>query len=169
MLDNFEKHQATATVEPGVDVIKAGEKPPTFIHQQDLNNRVMNELLPLHEEWAKVKLVPSAAFGLRIYHQGNTLAWHVDRVDTHVISCIFHVARDVDEPWPIHIEDNDGVLHQADLQPGEMLFYESARLTHARPTPMKGRYYTSLFIHYRPVVIYIYIYICNEFRYDLFI
>ena len=66
------------------------------------------------------------------------------------MSCILHVARDVDEPWPIMIENNDGVMHSVDLQPGQMLFYESARLMHGRPTPMKGKYYTSVFIHYKP-------------------
>ena len=37
-----------------------------------------------------------------------------------------------------------------DLQPGQTLFYESAKCIHGRPTPMKGRYYTSVFLHYRP-------------------
>ena len=34
--------------------------------------------------------------------------------------------------------------------PGEMVWYESARLIHSRQWPMKGRYYDNIFIHYRP-------------------
>ena len=32
-----------------------------------------------------------------------------------------------------------------------MLFYESAKCMHGRPTTFKGSFYASLFIHYVPV------------------
>eukprot|EP00951_Prasinocladus_malaysianus_P043588 scaffold546779_cov37-Prasinocladus_malaysianus.AAC.2 len=32
-----------------------------------------------------------------------------------------------------------------------MMFYESAKSYHQRSVPMNGRYYASIFIHYRPV------------------
>ena len=41
-------------------------------------------------------------------------------------------------------------MHALTLQPGQMVFYESAKLYHARMTPMLGRHYGSLFIHYAP-------------------
>lgn len=31
-----------------------------------------------------------------------------------------------------------------------MLFYESAKCMHGRPSPLKGRYYSSIFIHFLP-------------------
>ena len=37
------------------------------------------------------------------------------------------------EPWPIVIEGYDGRSVEVDLQPGEMLFYESAKCIHGRP------------------------------------
>ena len=37
------------------------------------------------------------------------------------------------------------------LEPGDMLFYESAKCMHGRPRPFKGKYYSSIFIHYLPV------------------
>jgi hypothetical protein len=40
-----------------------------------------------------------------------------------VISSIVHIAHDYtndDEPWPIEIEDHDGVLHAVDLKMGEV-------------------------------------------------
>ena len=38
-----------------------------------------------------------------------------------------------------------------DLKPGQLLLYESAKCTHGRPRTFRGHWYTSLFIHYRPV------------------
>lgn len=75
---------------------------------------------------------------------------HTDHVGTHVVSSIVHVDRDTDEPWPIVIEGLDGVTMEVDLQPGEMLFYESAKCVHGRPRPLNGNWYSSLFVHYRP-------------------
>jgi len=57
------------------------------------------------------------------------------------------------EPWPLVIESLDGLSREVSLEPGQMLFYESAKCIHGRPRPMvggDGSYYTSLFIHYRP-------------------
>ena len=76
---------------------------------------------------------------------------HCDRIDTHVISSIVHIDNESDEPWPLHIEDHEGVLHQVVLEPGQMLLYESATCPHARPTPFRGEHYGSLFVHFRPV------------------
>ena len=105
----------------------------------------------MHETWSGVPLEPTYAFGLRVYRRGNVLLRHVDRIETHIISGIMHVDRQVDEPWPIHIINNTGHEHAVDLKPGQMLFYESARLAHHRPTPLKGDWYASLFVHFRPV------------------
>ncbi len=37
------------------------------------------------------------------------------------------------------------------LEPGQMLFYESAKCLHGRMTELKGKFYSSVFVHYRPV------------------
>ena len=90
------------------------------------------------------------SYGVRVYRNGSTLVNHVDRSETHVISCIFHIAHDLDEPWPLEIEDHDGVVHAVNMEPGDMVMYESAKQYHARMTPMRGKHYGSLFIHYYP-------------------
>ena len=36
------------------------------------------------------------------------------------------------------------------MEPGDMVMYESAKQYHARMTPMRGKHYGSLFIHYYP-------------------
>ena len=56
----------------------------------------------------------------------------------------------MEEPWPLVIIDNTGIEHSVVLQPGEMLFYESARLAHGRPRPFNGSYFASMFVHYTP-------------------
>ena len=75
-----------------------------------LNQEVLQELQPLHEEWAGVDLIPSIAYGLRVYQNGSSLTMHTDRLETHVVSSILHVDRDYgdQEPWPIVIEGVDG-------------------------------------------------------------
>jgi hypothetical protein len=69
-----------------------------------------------------------------------------------VISSIVHLVHDEDsEPWPIDIEDHDGTLHSIALQPGQMLFYESSKCLHGRMKTFHGKYYGSIFLHYKPV------------------
>eukprot|EP00730_Choanoeca_flexa_P002753 TRINITY_DN11163_c0_g1_i1.p2 TRINITY_DN11163_c0_g1~~TRINITY_DN11163_c0_g1_i1.p2 ORF type:complete len:361 (+),score=51.14 TRINITY_DN11163_c0_g1_i1:1345-2427(+) len=138
--------------EAHVNILRTDDpsKKPVFLDIQRHTRDILAEMKPLHEEWADVELEPTFAFGLRVYQQGNVLKKHVDRLATHVISSIVHIASDVDEPWALVISDNQGVEHAVSLRPGQMLFYESAKLPHARPIPMKGRYYTSVFVHYKP-------------------
>ena len=77
---------------------------------------------------------------------------HIDKTAAHVVSAILHVDHSDDaEPWPLVIEDFDGVTQEVVLDKGEMLFYESAKCLHGRMTSLKGRYYGSIFLHYQPV------------------
>jgi hypothetical protein len=68
---------------------------------------------------------------MRAYRRGASLAFHADRVDTHIISGILHVDHQYDDPehgtWPIEIEGHDGQRHAVELKPGQMLLYESAK------------------------------------------
>ena len=36
------------------------------------------------------------------------------------------------------------------MKKGEMMFYESAKCLHGRPRTFVGKFYSSLFIHYKP-------------------
>ena len=49
-----------------------------------------------------------------------------------------------------YVEDILGEVHEINLEPGELLLYEGARLVHGRPWPFVGDYYVGLFLHYRP-------------------
>jgi len=128
-----------------------GGEQANWVDIGSLSTEVMNELTPLHEAWAGVELDPVIAYGLRVYQEDNNLLMHVDKSADHIISSIFHVGHDDDsEPWPLVIEGFDGKTAEVTLEAGEMLFYESAKCLHGRPTKFKGEWYSSLFIHYRP-------------------
>jgi hypothetical protein len=78
---------------------------------------------------------------------------HVDISKTHIISCILHVDHDDDpesEPWPIVIEDFQGNTNEVVLESGDLLFYESSKCLHGRPKKFKGKWYSSIFVHYYP-------------------
>jgi len=133
------------------DVCQETDADPFFINDDKMNQEILNELLPLHEAWAGVELVPNNAYGLRVYRNGTNLLMHLDKMQTHVISSILHVDHgENDEPWPIVIEDFHGNTNEVYLESGDMFFYESSKCVHGRPTKMKGEYYSSLFSHYYP-------------------
>ena len=131
---------------PGLD--------PKFAHIGPLQREVHEDLQALHEAWGGMDLRPTSAYGIRLYQNGSSLVMHHDKVHTHVISSIVHIGHEYDdpnEPWPIEIEDHYGNLHAVNLQPGDMLFYESAKCLHGRMRTFRGRHYSSIFLHYQPV------------------
>jgi hypothetical protein len=90
-------------VENSRSVKKLDENPldlPYMIPNEHLNQRALDELLPIHEAWAGVKLIGNNAYGLRVYRNHSNLQMHLDETTTHVISSILHVGHDPDgEPW----------------------------------------------------------------------
>jgi hypothetical protein len=76
---------------------------------------------------------------------------HKDIAQTHVISCIYHIASSEDaKAWPIVIEDYVGNTNAIVLKPGDLVLYESAKNCHGRPYAFDGSWYTSVFVHYYP-------------------
>ncbi|MDG1265217.1 MAG: 2OG-Fe(II) oxygenase, partial [Ilumatobacter sp.] len=124
---------------------------PDFIDIEDIKGQFHLALQSIHEDWSGQELKPTAIYGLRVYRNGQTLLPHTDTLETHVISSIVHIAHDTAEPWPLWITDLLGNEHEIVLEEGEMLLYESARCPHARPQPLNGSAYCSLFVHYQPV------------------
>ena len=120
----------------------------------ELNSELKNEIhkvlkKPL-EKWSNTSLEPTFVYGIREYKEGAVLEPHRDRKDTHIISAIINIDQDLDESWPLIIEDHFYRKHEVYLEPGEIIFYESARLLHGRPTPLKGRSFANIFCHYTP-------------------
>jgi prolyl 4-hydroxylase len=128
------------------------DAPPALFHDDEgFNDDLLERLRPIHEEWCGLKLEPSSCYGFRVYLPGAYLHNHVDCEGTHIVSSAICVDRDVWVPWPLHLVDIDGKGRDVDLEPGEFVLYESARIPHGRPTPLKGRFHVGLFLHYRPV------------------
>jgi len=125
--------------------------PALYFEDREFNTALSHELQPLHEAWSGMKLAESACYGIRVYQRGTFLYNHVDHTDTHIISSTICVDHRLASRWPLYIEDIDGNGHQIDLDPGEMVFYEGARLRHGRAYPLQGDYYASIFVHYRPI------------------
>lgn len=124
----------------------------TFMMQlsQPVLTSVKESLQPLAEAWSGIQLAHTSTYGVRRYTNNSWLVAHLDRLGTHVISAILNVGQSVEEDWPLFIKDNDGGDHRVVLAPGEMVWYESARLVHGRMKHFRGEYFDNLFIHYRP-------------------
>ncbi len=111
---------------------------------------VHNSLRRTMEQWTNTALTPTYVYGIRRYLRGSTLKVHRDRSSSHVLGATLNIAQQVDEEWPLVIEDHGFRRHEVALQPGEMLLYESERLPHGRPKPLRGAFYAGVFAHYRP-------------------
>jgi len=152
LFTRFHKMLPTAQLESSAQELSGviGENHALFFPQEELNYEVLHALKPMFEEWAGVELEPTSVYGVRVYRDGSILRDHLDVLETHVISGILHIASDVDEPYEIQIEDGKGKMGSVNLKEGDLMFYESAKCYHQRKIPMKGRYYASIFMHYRP-------------------
>ena len=127
------------------------QKQPSLVYfDSHMNTYLHNTLQPIHEEWCGKKLIPTSCYGMRKYLSGSYLYNHVDRTETHVISSTLCIHNDLDERWPLYIEKRPREYgYEVDINPGEMVLYESATLKHGRPYDLKGRFYISQFIHYK--------------------
>ena len=121
-----------------------------FELSDELKNKIHNSLQKPMEAWSKTKLEPTFVYGIRDYKKGAVLIPHRDRNETHIISAIINIDKKVEKDWPLEIDDHFYRRHEVFLEPGEVLFYESARLLHGRPTPLKGESYSNIFCHYMP-------------------
>ena len=140
---------------PEAEIPEIGTQRPDFIASLHCDNNQFNAeisqaLKPLHEDWSGMTLTESACYGFRVYQRGSYLLNHVDRTHTHIISSTICVDAALEAPWPLFLEDIFGEIHEINLEPGELLLYEGARLIHGRPWPLEGDYYAGLFVHYRP-------------------
>ena len=76
----------------------------------------------------------------------SELVHEIDCKKESTTSCY---VQSVDDDWPLYVLDNDGGEHRVMMKPGDMVWYESARVIHGRPQPLQGEFFDNLFIHYR--------------------
>jgi prolyl 4-hydroxylase len=140
---------------PGDFIFNAGKKNIKSSSLVDLSPALRKEihdtLKPLLEDWTNKSLNPTFVYGIRNYHRGAVLKTHRDRLETHIISAIINVDQKVDKDWPLVIDDNYYRQHHVILKPGDMFFYEGARLKHGRPFEFIGDSFANVFCHFSPI------------------
>jgi len=128
------------------------EVPSTLLElNDDLKKEIHESLKRPLEKWSGSRLEPTFVYGIRDYKKGAVLVPHRDREKTHIISAIINIDKDLDKDWPLMIEDHFYRKHLIYLEPGEVVFYESARLLHGRPEPLIGRSFANIFCHFTPI------------------
>jgi len=110
---------------------------------------IQEELKSIHEEFAGQPIEPFCIYGIRSYMRGAILENHTDRPQTHHVSSIVIVDKQVDQDWSLDFQDHDGEWHKIYAEPGDMILYESAICKHGRPDPFEGEFYRNMFIHYK--------------------
>lgn len=112
-------------------------------------DQLIEALVPFHEEIFKTELTPKVMFGVRTYFKNSILDMHFDKFITHHVGSIIVVDKDLngEEDWPLHILDHKGNKKLVHLNVGDIIYYESAKLLHGRPTPLKGNSYSILMLH----------------------
>lgn len=147
----------------GIERIISGSVAPPQIMSFDgfptLRDIIIEELKPIHEEWSKEKLTGAALYGIRSYNKNAILTSHVDRIETHHVSSIIIVDKDLDcgcnqtkgvpNDWALNITDHSGNSHEVYAEIGEMIMYESSTCEHGRTEPFKGNYFRNLFAHFK--------------------
>lgn len=116
----------------------------------ELKQKVHDALKEPLEKWSGISLEPTFVYGIRIYQHGAVLVPHRDKEETHIISAIINLDQDVNEDWPLVIEDHFYRKHEVTLKPGEVLYYESVKLLHGRPIPLNGVSFANIFCHFMP-------------------
>ena len=104
------------------------------------------------QEWVGTEIEQTDLYGMRQYEEGARLLTHVDRITTHAVSLIVNVAQgNLTDPWTVEVFDHANRLHEVVMEPGTIVYYESAKALHGRNSPLAGGFYTNLFTHYRPI------------------
>tara|TARA_R100000988_G_scaffold103473_1_gene82959 strand:+ start:1193 stop:2443 length:1251 start_codon:yes stop_codon:yes gene_type:complete len=130
----------------------------SFDHLPSIKNLLHEELKEMHEDFCGKELIPTFVYGIRSYEKGSSLKEHVDRAETHHISSIIIVDKDLTcgcqnkkyaDDWPLDIKGHDGEWYKVYTQPGDMILYESAVCEHARKELFGGNYFRNFYVHYK--------------------
>jgi len=158
---NLIKDKETVEAFDGKETYVPGEtKLLSFDNIPSVKKILHKELQPIHEDFCGRKLEPSFIYGIRSYEKGSSLTEHVDRVETHHISSIIIVDKDLTcgcqnkkyaDDWPLDIQGHDGEWYKVYAQPGDMILYESAICKHARKELFGGKYFRNFYVHYKLV------------------
>lgn len=102
------------------------------------------------EQFAGVSLVASGFAGMYLHREGHRIDAHFGGVDTEVVSAVIQIAQAPDVTWPFVLERDDR-SQQVDLHSGQMLLFEAATVSRARPIPLMGKWCVTMMVHFRPL------------------
>jgi hypothetical protein len=101
---------------------------PAYLIQMpwQLKRTWQTRLKALVEAWiGGIPLENTDIYGIRQYEDGARLISHVDRINTHAASLIINVAQGpMRSPWYVEIYDHAGRLHEINMEPGDIVYYE---------------------------------------------
>lgn len=145
------EHRAEIEIVEGfIQKSQDNEPASSLVNLDDyLKTEIHKNLKPILERWSNIALEPTFVYGIRVYGKDAILKEHRDREQTHVVSAIINIDQEVDNDWPLFIEDHHYRKHKIILSPGEVFFYEGARLKHGRPLPLEGQKYANIFCHFK--------------------
>ena len=132
-----------------------------------VRDKLANEIIkPIVEKWSNMKPLELTSFyGIREYKNNSWLRGHIDRIDTHVLSVTFVVAKtnasDINQiltpeevakmpKWPLEVVAYDGNIYRHEHPPDYMILYESSKLIHGRPYKNRGPDHLGAFCHFKP-------------------
>ena len=119
---------------------------------QDINqhpemiNFIKKTMLDIHEEWCGRKLKPAVVYGVRSYSNNTIFNAHFDRQDTHHVASSITLGKDA--PWNLNIQDHDRQWWGVDVEPGQMIMFESGCCMHGRLDKYQGTYFDNLYTHF---------------------
>lgn len=152
LMNFYEQNKGRARIEIVRDYIENPDGAGSELIElsNPLKAEIHGQLRLICEEWCGADLEPTYVYGIRKYKSKTILKPHRDRIETHIIGAMLVVTQNVNEEWPLEIEDNYYRRHEIVVAPGEMILYEGGRLKHGRPKPLNGDYFCNVFVHYRP-------------------
>ena len=104
-----------------------------------------------HLKWIAASMLTSCdLYTNRSLNRSTYRTLHIPPHTAEGIAAIVNVGQDVDEPWELHLLDPQGRRHRITMEPGDMVYYESASAVHGREIPLNGSWYANCFIHYAP-------------------
>jgi len=101
---------------------------------------------PILEKITGKRLYPTNSYA-RIYHNGATMARHVDEPRCQY-SATMTIAVDETGPWEIWIKNLAGEAQELVLPVGSMAIYSGNTLEHWREDPYKGKRQIQAFLHF---------------------
>jgi prolyl 4-hydroxylase len=117
---------------------------------EDFKQETHQALQPLIEAWFGHYLKFSDIKGITNYKNAAVIKQHREDRNTNIVSAVINIHQCVNKPWPLVIDDHNYRKHQVYFTPGDILFYEGAKLSHGRPEALDGDEYAELILHYQP-------------------